>query len=68
MIDQIIVYSIIGIIWSMWLEYYTTNNINGNLGRPWVSRERFFHLCLWPISLGTFIYEFFRYFFEDKDE
>ena len=53
-------YIIIGVIWAAWLEYYTTNQIDGFLGRPWVWRERLFHSLLWPIILGTFIWEFLK--------
>lgn len=53
-------YMIIGLIWCGWLEYYTTEQLKGFLGRPWIWRERFFHTLLWPISLGTFILEFLK--------
>jgi len=66
--DSIIIYIVVGCLWAMWLEYYTTNNITGIMGRSWVMRERLFHSILWPVSLPTFLYEFFRYLFEDKDE
>jgi|TARA_B100000902_G_C26876898_1_gene700609 hypothetical protein len=56
----IAIYIIIGTIWCAWLEYYTTEHLGGFLGRPWIWRERFFHLLLWPISLGTFILEFIK--------
>ena len=53
-------YLIIGLIWCGWLEYYTTEQLKGFLGRPWIWRERFFHTRLWPISWGTFILEFLK--------
>ena len=42
------------------VEYYTTNQLDGFLGRPWIWRERLFHSLVWPISLGTFILEFLK--------
>ena len=57
-------YILIGLIWSVWLEWYTTNNIDGILGRPWIWRERLFHSILWPLSLATFVYEFFKQLFK----
>lgn len=54
------IYLIIGCIWAFWLEYYTTNEVNGPMGRPWIMRERLFHLLLWPFSLLTFITEIIR--------
>jgi len=50
-----VMYFIIGTIWAMWLEYYTTNNLEGDLGKQWAWRERVFHWFLWPVSMGTFI-------------
>jgi hypothetical protein len=64
--DFIIIYILIGCLWAWWLEYYTTQN--EVLGRYWVMRERIFHSVLWPVSLLTFLYEFFRYFFDNNDE
>jgi len=40
------IYIIIGVIWVAWLEYYTTNQLDGFLGRPWIWRERLFHSSL----------------------
>lgn len=51
-----LVYILLGIIWSWWLEEYTTSNLDDVYGQPWVWRERLFHIFLWPWSLGTFIY------------
>lgn len=56
-------YIIIGVVWAAWLEYYTTQNIFGPMGKPWVWRERIFHFVLWPLSLGTFVIEFLKGFF-----
>lgn len=56
-------YFAIGALWCWWLEYYTTGNANLELNGSWSWRERFFHTLLWPFSLGTFIYEFFRNIF-----
>ena len=58
--ETILGYLIFGVMWGAWLEYYTTQNILGPMGRPWIWRERIFHTFLWPISLGVFIYEFIR--------
>lgn len=56
-----LIYLIIGLLWSLWLEYFTTNNLDTQtLGRPWLWRERIFHTVLWPWSLGTFIYAIYQ--------
>lgn len=49
-------YLIFGILWTMWLEFYTTNYLTGEYSKQWVWRERIFHTVLWPVSLGIFIY------------
>ena len=46
----------------MWLEYYTTKNLEGAYGSPWVFLERVFHITLWPISLLTFVYALIKEF------
>lgn len=55
-----IIYILLGIIWTAWLEYYTTKNLEGEDARAWVLRERLFHTAVWPFSVGTFIYHFFK--------
>lgn len=50
----------IGVCWTAWLEWYTTRNLEGMLGRDWVTRERVFHTLLWPYSLGIFAFEFIK--------
>ena len=40
------IYIIIGVIWVAWLEYYTTNQLDGFLERHWIWRERLFHSSL----------------------
>ncbi len=50
-------YLVIGLIWSLWLEFYTVKS----LAMPdWVWRERFFHIIFWPISLSIFVYTFLK--------
>jgi hypothetical protein len=51
-----ILYILVGVLWSWWLEWFTTNNLPGIAGKSWVWRERIFHSLLWPVSLGVFIY------------
>ena len=49
-------YLVVGIIWSFWLEWFTTKN---GLA-PWIWRERLFHVALWPFSLSVFLINFFK--------
>lgn len=65
MFYYISIYTIIGLIWASWLEYFTTNKLEGKYGQPWQGSERVFHITLWPYSLGTFIYGFFKEFFKN---
>mgnify|MGYP001590842159 FL=1 len=55
-----LVYFILGTIWSWWLEHYTTSNLDDVYGQPWVWKERLFHISLWPWSLVTFIYAMYK--------
>lgn len=49
------IYIIIGVCWTGWLEYYTTNNFSGKIGSDWTWGERTFHIISWPLSLYVFI-------------
>lgn len=49
-------YIIIGVMWMLWIEYYTTTNTEGKEIERWRWRERIIHMMLWPILLGRFIY------------
>jgi hypothetical protein len=52
-----LIYLLIGVVWSWWLEVFTTNNLDPQTtGKSWVWRERVFHIILWPWSIGTFSY------------
>ncbi len=53
-------YIIAGCIWTGWLEYFTTKNLEGEYGQPWNWPERIFHIVLLPVSLFTFIKGFFK--------
>lgn len=54
------IYLFIGVIWTWWLEYYTTTHLPGPLNEDWYWRERFFHILLWPATLSVFLYNVFR--------
>jgi len=51
-------YLLVGLFWCGWLEYYTTMVMNL---RPWILNERIFHAFLWPISIGVFLYNLFKF-------
>jgi hypothetical protein len=52
-------YLIIGLIWTGWLEWYTTTKLTGALSAPWTMSERLFHIILWPVSLLIFFKNLF---------
>lgn len=53
-------YALAGGLWAWWLEYFTTNNLEGELGRKWSIFEKIFHSVLWVLSLGVFLLGFIR--------
>ena len=53
---MILIYLMIGVAWTWWLEWFTTTTLEGKYGQPWEVKERLFHSLLWPYSLGTFVY------------
>jgi hypothetical protein len=55
-------YLFIGAVWSMWLEYYTTRNLEGLYGSSWVLGERIFHIAVWPYSFLVFLFALIKEF------
>ena len=68
MITGILYYLLIGAIWAMWLEYYTTRNLDHPYNLPWALLERLFHVTLWPYSLGLFVFTFVKDIFDNFRE
>lgn len=58
MLSYSILYVIIGILWSEWLEWFCVNNLEDKMGEPFTNREKLTHLIFWPITMGHFVYEF----------
>ena len=56
--ETILGYFILGVMWGAWLEYYTTFVMKL---RPWIMNERIFHTFVWPISVGIFLYNLFKF-------
>ena len=60
MIFYISLYLIPGMIWAGFLEYYTTQKLEGELAKDWSWPERLFHCIMWPLSLTIFIIAFIQ--------
>ena len=59
----ILVYFLIGAVWCLYMEWYTTTHLEGRYGQPWKNRERWFHTWLWPYSLGTWVLTIIEHWF-----
>lgn len=55
-----ITYLIIGVVWTGWLEYYTTAHLQSLNGPEWTFKERILQCALWPINFIIFIVAFLR--------
>ena len=55
-----LVYLLLGLAWTGWLEYYTTSYLEGDMGSTWSMKERIFQCLLWPINLLIFLIALFR--------
>jgi hypothetical protein len=55
-----LVYLGLGVLWTWWLEYYTTKYLDGRLGEPWNFKERVIQIITWPFGLLVFLYTFFK--------
>jgi len=60
MLEYYLGYLLLGTIWTLWLEWFCTNNLEGQLGRPFTNPERLFQILIWPGSLAIFIYNFLK--------
>lgn len=50
----------LGVIWTLWLEYYTTKHFEGSPLGEWHWVERFVHIALWPGMVIFFLYISFK--------
>lgn len=55
-----LIYLLIGTLWTAWLEWYTTTKLSGIYASPWRLAERIFTIAIWPFSLLVFLYNFFK--------
>lgn len=58
MIFKLALYLLAGIAWAEWLERFCMNNLQGRLGEPFTTREKYSQILLWPIFLLVFIFNF----------
>lgn len=58
--DSIILYTLLGCSWALWLEYFTTRNLETPYNKPWSNTERILHCTLWPVTLIVFIHNFIK--------
>ena len=62
---NILLYVFIGGLWSLWLEYFTTNNLEGKMGEPWNNFERIMQWVFWPIYFSVFIFNWIRFLIDN---
>lgn len=62
--NSILLYVVIGIIWSCWLEYFCTSELDSPYDKPFTNSERGFHTAVWPLSLSSFLYYMLKDFFK----
>lgn len=58
MIFQALIYFLIGIMWTEWLEFFCMRNLDGKLANPFSNKEKFFQTILWPVFVGIFVFNF----------
>ena len=63
-LEIMLIYFFIGCLWAIWLEGFTTRNLQEPYNRPWVNGERVIQIFFWPATLAVFLYSFFRDLFE----
>jgi hypothetical protein len=58
--DKICLYILLGAAWALWLEYFTTKNLEEPYNKPWNNTERVLHFTLWPVTLLVFVHNFLK--------
>ena len=62
-LEAFTLYIVLGCVWTIWLEHYTTTELDAPYNQPWTTRERFFHVFVWVGSFGVFVYTLIKDFF-----
>jgi uncharacterized SAM-binding protein YcdF (DUF218 family) len=57
-LEIMLIYFFIGCLWAIWLEGFTTRNLEDPYNRPWVNGERVVHIFFWPVTLAVFLCSF----------
>lgn len=55
-----ITYILIGLIWTLFLEFLTSRDSHFSESMEWSNRERVVQTFIWPVSVIIFLIEFFR--------
>jgi len=64
-IQLTLLYFAIGYIWMSFIEYTVVGKVPGKAGEPFTARDRAYQICLWPVSMLIFIYNFIKYMLEE---
>ena len=57
-LEIMLIYFVIGCLWAIWLEGFTTRNLEDPYNKPCVNRERVIHIFFWPVTLAIFLHSF----------
>jgi len=68
LLQSIGLYVAVGFIWSLWLENFTTSELQAPYNQPWTNLERLFHITLWVFTFGIFIYNLLSDFFKNNSK
>lgn len=58
MITYTLIYYVIGLLWTEWLEYFCSNNLEGKLAEPFTFKEKIIQTAFWPAFIAIFIFNF----------
>jgi len=59
-------YFFIGGLWCYWLESFTTRELEYPYNAGWTNKERLYHICLWPLTLGVFVWGLIKELIKNK--
>lgn len=63
---ELSIYLFLGMMWTIYLRYITTNFTEGEYSSEWSTLEKVVHTLLWPLFFTVFIYEFIKGGFKKK--
>ena len=64
-VQLVALYTLIGLLWTAFLEHTLVGKIEGRAGQPFSTGDRVRQIVFWPISVIIFTYNVIKYIIEE---